>query len=44
MELEKEHQWLEIADYLIKRYAIRRRLLDDMRDFDALAPAVEQVL
>jgi hypothetical protein len=29
MELETEQQWLEIADYLIKHFAIRRRLLAD---------------
>jgi hypothetical protein len=29
MELEKEQQWLELADYLIKHFAIRRRLLAD---------------
>jgi hypothetical protein len=27
MELEKEQQWLELADYLIKHFALRRRLL-----------------
>jgi hypothetical protein len=30
MELEKEQQWLELTDYLIKQIAIRRRLLADM--------------
>jgi hypothetical protein len=28
-ELEKEQQWLELADYVIKHFAIRRRLLAD---------------
>jgi hypothetical protein len=27
--LEKEQQWLELADYLIKHFALRRRLLAD---------------
>jgi hypothetical protein len=27
--LEKEQQWLELADYLIKHLALRRRLLAD---------------
>jgi hypothetical protein len=27
MELEDEQQWIELADYLIKYFAIRRRLL-----------------
>jgi hypothetical protein len=29
MELEREQQWLELADYLIKHFALRRRLLAD---------------
>jgi hypothetical protein len=29
MELEKEQQWLELTDHLIKHFAIRRRLLAD---------------
>jgi hypothetical protein len=29
MELEKGQQWLELADYLIKHTAIRRRQLAD---------------
>jgi hypothetical protein len=29
MELEKEQQWLELADYLTKHFAIQRRLLAD---------------
>jgi hypothetical protein len=29
MELEREQQWLELADYLTKHFALRRRLLDD---------------
>jgi hypothetical protein len=28
-QMEKEQQWLELADYLIKRFALRRRLLAD---------------
>jgi hypothetical protein len=28
MDLEKEQQWLELADYLIKNFALRRSLLD----------------
>jgi hypothetical protein len=27
MELEREQQWLELADYLIKHFALRRRVL-----------------
>jgi hypothetical protein len=29
MELEKEQQWLELSDYVIKHFALRRRLLFD---------------
>jgi hypothetical protein len=29
MELENEQQWFELADYLIKHFALRRRLLAD---------------
>jgi hypothetical protein len=29
MELEKEQPWLELAAYLIKHFALRRRLLAD---------------
>jgi hypothetical protein len=29
LQLEKEQQWLELADCLIKHFAIRRRLLAD---------------
>jgi hypothetical protein len=29
MELEREQQWLELADYLIKHFALRRRLPAD---------------
>jgi hypothetical protein len=27
MELEKDQQWLELADYLTTQFAIRRRVL-----------------
>jgi hypothetical protein len=29
MEQEKEQQWLQLANYLIKHFAVRRRLLAD---------------
>jgi hypothetical protein len=29
MELEREQQWPELADYLIKHFALRRRMLAD---------------
>jgi hypothetical protein len=29
MELEKDQQWLELAGYRIKQFAIRRRVLAD---------------